>query len=139
METISGYMRFNPEMKYTIEEKALTTFNLHDNPDDAKPSKFSHRIVTWEDLAELCNAYLVSGDNLYVKGYWKARSWKTSDNQMRTINEFTARNVCLVLNGEYLDLGSLSEEKQEILDNRHYDYYTIPITEWLEKWQKGNN
>lgn len=94
METIKGTIDTEIEMRFTSNGKALTTLELVDNP-EAKEPKLT-KVVVWEDLAELCYYKLQKCDRIYLKGYYKQRSWQRPDGSTGTVTEFTARDIWLV-------------------------------------------
>lgn len=93
METIKGYLRYEPDMKFTVNGTAITKFNLYDKSSYEGRYTTQMRVIAWEDLAEICARILQVDDFVYVKGYWKTRSWQTPEGETRTIEELTAKQV----------------------------------------------
>ena len=102
METIKGFIRYEPEMRFTTNGIAITNFLLYDTKEGEYQTK--HRIVTWELLAETCDRLLQIDDEIFVKGYWKERSWTKTDGEIKTIKEFTAKQAWLFKDSKFLDI-----------------------------------
>ena len=96
---IIGNLGADPEMRYTANGAAVTTFNVATNEswtDQAGERKertewFS--VVTWNRLAETCAQYLVKGRQVYVEGRLQTRSWDAQDGQKRYRTEVIADTV----------------------------------------------
>ncbi|HMA37536.1 MAG TPA: single-stranded DNA-binding protein [Chloroflexia bacterium] len=84
-----------PEMKYTANGKAVTTFSVAVD----RPSRNGHaetdwfRVVAWEGLAEACNQYLEQGSKVFVEGRLQTRSWEGQDGQKHYATEVVAEDV----------------------------------------------
>lgn len=111
METLKGYVRYAPEMRFTVNGKAITTFTIYDTPSTTDKFKLKSKIVTWEELAEKCNWLIQLDEEIYVKGYWKTRSWQNRDNKTITTKEFTAAQIWLSRNNKPIDIMSVVEEE----------------------------
>ena len=68
--TIVGNLGKDPEMKYTTDGKAVTTFSVAAS--NRKDETVWFRVSTWEKLAETCNQYLHKGSKVLVEGALKA-------------------------------------------------------------------
>ena len=68
--TIVGNLGKDPEMKYTTDGKAVTTFSVAAS--NRKDETVWFRVSTWEKLAETCNQYLHKGSKVLVEGVLKA-------------------------------------------------------------------
>jgi single-strand DNA-binding protein len=67
--TIVGNLGKDPEMKYTTDGKAVTTFSVAAS--NRKDETTWFRVSTWEKLAETCNQYLHKGSKVLVEGALK--------------------------------------------------------------------
>lgn len=67
--TIVGNLGKDPEMKYTTDGKAVTTFSVAAS--NRKDETVWFRVSTWEKLAETCNQYLHKGSKVLVEGALK--------------------------------------------------------------------
>ena len=78
---IIGNLGADPEMRYTANGSAVTTFRVatsrrfsgQDGQQREETEWFS--VVTWNRLAETCAQYLVKGRTVYVEGRLQTRSW----------------------------------------------------------------
>ena len=66
---ICGNLGKDPEMKYTTDGKAVTTFSVAAS--NRKDETTWFRVSTWEKLAETCNQYLHKGSKVLVEGALK--------------------------------------------------------------------
>lgn len=94
-----GNVGKDPEMRYTANGKAVTTFTIACNrtfnsPDGERREETDwFDIVTWEKLAELCSQFLQKGRQAYVEGRLHTRSWEGQDGQKRYRTEVVANAV----------------------------------------------
>jgi single-strand DNA-binding protein len=91
-----GNLGSDPEMRYTPDGKAVTTFRMATNRKytttggETREETDWFRITVWGKQAEQCNQFLRKGRRVYVDGRFHARSWEGQDGQMRTSLEVTA-------------------------------------------------
>ena len=94
-----GNLGSDPEMRYTPNGKAVTSFNIATNrryttsAGENKEETDWFRVSVWGKQAEQCNQFLSKGKQAYVEGRLHARSWEGQDGQMRTSLEVTAERV----------------------------------------------
>ncbi|MCJ7575818.1 MAG: single-stranded DNA-binding protein [Dehalococcoidia bacterium] len=94
-----GNLGSDPEMRYTPNGKAVTSFNIATNrryttsAGENKEETDWFRVSVWGKQAEQCNQFLSKGKQVYVEGRLHARSWEGQDGQMRTSLEVTAERV----------------------------------------------
>jgi single-strand DNA-binding protein len=94
-----GNVGKDPEMRYTANGNAVTTFSLACNRSFASPEGERREetdwfeIVTWNKLAELCSQFLQKGRQAYVEGRLHTRSWEGPDGQKRYRTEVVAQTV----------------------------------------------
>jgi single-strand DNA-binding protein len=94
-----GNLGSDPEMRYTPNGKAVTSFNMATNrryttsAGENKEETDWFRVSVWGKQAEQCNQFLSKGKQVYVEGRLHARSWEGQDGQMRTSLEVTAERV----------------------------------------------
>ena len=67
--TIVGNLGKEPEMKYTTDGKAVTTFSVAAS--NRKDETTWFRVSTWDKQAETCNQYLHKGSKVLVEGRLK--------------------------------------------------------------------
>ena len=91
---IIGNLGKEPEMRYTANGKARTTFSVAVNRRSGEKEDTDwFNVVTWEKTAESCAEHLVKGQQVYVEGRLQTRKWEGSDGAMRYITEVIAQNV----------------------------------------------
>jgi single-strand DNA-binding protein len=94
-----GNLGSDPEMRYTPNGKAVTSFNIATNRrystsgGESKEETDWFRVSVWGKQAEQCNQSLSKGKQVYVEGRLHARSWEGQDGQMRTSLEVNAERV----------------------------------------------
>jgi len=94
-----GNLGSDPEMRYTPNGKAVTSFNVATNRryttsgGESKEETDWFRVSVWGKQAEQCNQFLSKGKQVYVEGRLHARSWEGQDGQMRTSLEVNAERV----------------------------------------------
>jgi single-strand DNA-binding protein len=94
-----GNVGTDPEMRYTANGSAVTTFRIACNrnfsgPDGERREETEwFNIVTWNKLAETCSQFLQKGRRAYVEGRLQTRSWEGQDGQRRYRTEVIAQTV----------------------------------------------
>ena len=96
---VIGNVGRDPEMRYTPNGSAVTSFSLAVNrrytPPNGEPQEETEwfDITAWNRLAETCNNYVTRGMKIYVEGRLRSRSWVGQDGQTRFRNEIVANTV----------------------------------------------
>jgi len=96
---IIGNLGADPEMRYTANGNAVTTFNVATNESwtdqqgERRERTEWFSVVTWNRLAETCAQYLIKGRQVYVEGRLQTRSWEGQDGQKRYRTEVIAETV----------------------------------------------
>ncbi|MFO7712324.1 MAG: single-stranded DNA-binding protein [Dehalococcoidia bacterium] len=94
-----GNVGGDPEMRYTPNGKAVTSFTVATNHRYSTASGETREETDWFSTSawgkqgEMCNQYLSKGRQVYVEGRLHARNWEAQDGQMRTSLEVTADRV----------------------------------------------
>ena len=90
---ICGNLGKDPEMKYTTDGKAVTTFSVAAS--NRKDETVWFRVSTWDKQAETCNQYLHKGSKVLVEGRLKAEPpvFQKKDGTWASSYEVTAENV----------------------------------------------
>jgi single-strand DNA-binding protein len=103
---VIGNLGADPEMRYTANGSAVTTFRVAVNESwtDRDGQRQEHtewfRIVTWNRLAETCAQYLTKGRQVYVEGRLRTRQWEDQQGQTRYMTELIADNVRFLGGGQ---------------------------------------
>ncbi|MEX2032728.1 MAG: single-stranded DNA-binding protein [Dehalococcoidia bacterium] len=96
---VIGHLGADPEMRYTANGSAVTTFSVassrtfNDASGERREETEWFRVVTWNRLAEICAQYLTKGRQVYVEGRIQTRSWEGQDGQKRYTTELVAQEV----------------------------------------------
>ena len=84
-------MTRDPEMRYTANGKAVTSFSVAVNMGKDQTEWFN--VVAWEKLAETCGQYLEKGKRVYCEGRLATRSWEAPDKTKKYRTELVAHQV----------------------------------------------
>jgi single-strand DNA-binding protein len=114
---ILGNMTKDPEMRYTPNGQAVTSFSVatnrkwkgRDGAADGEATEY-HDIVVWGKQAEAVTPMLKKGGPVFVEGRLQTRSWEGQDGVKRYKTEIVADNV-IVLNSR--SGGSMSPANAE--------------------------
>jgi single-strand DNA-binding protein len=96
---IIGNVGADPEMRYTANGKAVTSFRVAANRSFTTPEGERREetewfaVVAWQKLAEQCSQYLQKGRRVYVEGRLRTHSWDAPDGQRRYRTEVIADRV----------------------------------------------
>lgn len=108
-----GNLGKDPEMRYTANGSAVTTFTLAVNrsygaEEGRKEETEWFTVVTWNKLAELLGQHLQKGRKVFVEGRLTTRSWDGPDGQKRYRTEVVANQVLFLDRAQaagYPDMG----------------------------------
>lgn len=96
---IIGNLTRDPELRYTPNGKAVTSFGIATNRrwttaggEQQEQTEF-HDVVAWGKLAEIANQILHKGNKAYIEGRLQTRSWESQDGQKRQRTEIIAENI----------------------------------------------
>jgi len=96
---VIGNLGADPEMRYTADGNALTSFRVaasrnYTSPDGERREETEwFSVVAWRKLAEQCSQFLQKGRRVYVEGRLRTRSWDAPDGQKRYRTEVVADRV----------------------------------------------
>lgn len=99
---LTGHLGADPEMRYTSQGSAVTTFRVASNRTWKDREGGSHeetewfRVVAWDKLGEICNSYLTKGTRVYVEGRLQTRKWTDRDGQERYTTEVVAQDMIIL-------------------------------------------
>jgi single-strand DNA-binding protein len=99
---LTGHLGADPEMRYTAQGSAVTTFRVASNRTWKDRDGGTHedtewfRIVAWDKLGEICNTYLTKGTRVYVEGRLQTRKWTDRDGQDRYTTEVVAQDMIIL-------------------------------------------
>jgi len=95
---IIGYLGRDPEMRYTPNGSAVTSFSVGvsrqwTGQNGLQKETEWFNVETWNKLAEICNQSLAKGRLVYVEGRLRTRSWDGNDGQKKYRTELVAQTV----------------------------------------------
>jgi single-strand DNA-binding protein len=99
---MTGRLGADPEMRFTPQGYAVTTFRVASNRTWRSADGAMHeetewfRVVAWNKLAEVCNQYLAKGARVYVEGRLQTRQWQDQDGQTRYSTEVIASDMIML-------------------------------------------
>lgn len=99
---ITGRLGASPEMRYTAQGSAITTFRVASNRSWRNTEGETHeetewfRVVAWDRLAEVCNEWLDKGVRVYVEGRLQTRQWQNQEGQRRSMTEVVASDLIIL-------------------------------------------
>ena len=99
---VIGNLGRDPEMRYTPEGQALTSFSLAATRtwtsanDGRRDSTEWFNVVSWGSLAEICNQYLTKGRRVYVEGELRTRGWQQPDGKKLFRTELVASEMIML-------------------------------------------
>jgi single-strand DNA-binding protein len=102
---VIGHLGRDPEMRYTPSGRPVTTFSVAtsrtwfsaDGERNEETEWFN--VVSWGNLAEICNQHLHRGQQVYVEGRLQTRSWDDSEGKKRSTTELVAREMIMLGDG----------------------------------------
>lgn len=101
---IIGGLSSDPEMRYTPSGKPVTSFSVavtrgwRTSDGERREATEWFNVVSWGNLAEICNQYLHKGSQVYIEGRLQTRSWEDSEGVRHFRTELVA-NEMIILDG----------------------------------------
>lgn len=114
---IIGHLGKDPEMRYTPSGRAVTTFNVAvsrswNSSDGERRSETEwFKIVSWGNLAEICNKYLTKGQQVYIEGRLQTRRWEDKEGNPRKSVEVVANEMTML--GDRRDKGQSNDSYED--------------------------
>jgi len=113
---VIGHLGRDPEMKYTPDGKAVTTFSVASSrkyktaAGEQKEDTEWFNVSAWGKLAEICNQYLSKGKQAYVEGRLKTRSYETQSGEKRFSLDVSCSEIQFLGGGQ----GQGSEDRESV-------------------------
>lgn len=107
-----GNLGTDPEMRYTANGSAVTTFRLavsrsFGGDGERREETEWFTVVSWNKLAELLGQHLQKGRKVFVEGRLASRSWDGPDGQKRYRTEVVANQVLFLDRPQGATLGEV--------------------------------
>jgi single-strand DNA-binding protein len=99
---VIGNIGRDPEMRYTPSGKPVTSFSLASSRSWTAPNGERREetewfnVVTWGNLAEICNQKLFKSQQVYVEGRLQTRSWEDDRGQRHFRTEVVANEMIIL-------------------------------------------
>jgi single-strand DNA-binding protein len=99
---IIGRLGRDPEMRYTPSGRPVTNFSVatsrswNTSDGERRTETEWFNIVAWGSLAEICNQYLVKGQQVYIDGRLQSRSWDDAEGKRHTSVEIIATEMIML-------------------------------------------
>lgn len=119
----------NLESGAKVANFTLATSETYKNRDGQKVTQTEwHNIVLWRGLAEIAEKYLRKGNQVFIEGKIRSRSWDDKDGNKRYITEIMGDNLTMLggrrdnddkapaeaTNGENTPDADVSDEKDDL-------------------------
>ncbi len=101
---IIGNLGRDPEMRYTPGGKPVTSFSLASSrmwvaADGQRREETEwFNVVTWGNLAEICQQHLAKGQQVYIEGRLQTRGWEDESGQRHFRTEVVANEMIILGN-----------------------------------------
>ena len=121
-----GNVGRDPEMKYTPNGQAVTSFSVASNHKYKTSSGEQREEVEWFNcqawgkLAEITNEHLHKGSQVYIEGRLKSRTYQTQGGETRFSNDVTISQVQFLggrSDGQRASQGGAGEESDTYDDS----------------------
>jgi len=98
---IIGNLTRDPEMRYTPQGHAVTSFGVATNREwtvngERKEATEFHNVVAWGKLAELCSQLLAKGRKVYIEGRLQTRTWDDQNGMRHYKTEIVADDMVIL-------------------------------------------
>ena len=124
-----GNLGKDPEVRHLENGTAVANFSMATsesykdrNSGERKTVTEWHNIVLWRGLAEIAEKYLKKGDQVYIEGKLRTRSWEDKDGNTRYTTEVVGDNMTMLGSR-----GSSAEKDTEVVGSA--DAETAPANE----------
>ena len=133
-----GNIGRDPDLRQTEKGSAISTFSLATNTtwvdregERAERTEW-HNVVTWNRLAEICHQIIRKGDQIYIEGRLRTRSWTDEKGEHHHRTEIIAEQM-IKLSRRPGETAEHELEQEHIADAQaarggtHYSASTTPL------------
>lgn len=116
---IIGRLGRDPEMRYTPSGRPVTNFSVATSRNwttsngERRTETEWFNIVAWSNLAEICNQYLVKGQQVYIEGRLQTRHWDDDNGKRHSSVEIVANEMIMLGKRRTSDDESGEDENEE--------------------------
>jgi len=113
---IIGRLGRDPEMRYTPSGRPVTNFsvatsrNWTTSDGERRTETEWFNVVAWSNLAEICNEYLVKGQQVYIEGRLQTRHWEDDNGKHHSSVEIVANEMIML--GKRRSLGDAPNQDE---------------------------
>jgi single-strand DNA-binding protein len=99
---IIGNLGADPELRTTTSGARVANLSVatsrrwNDRQGQPQEKTEWHKVIFWENLAEVCEKYLKRGDRVYVEGSIEYRQYEDKEGQTRYITEIRGREMIML-------------------------------------------
>lgn len=99
---IIGNLGADPELRTTTGGARVANLSVatsrrwNDRQGQEQEKTEWHKVIFWENLAEVCEKYLKRGDRVYVEGSIEYRQYEDKEGQTRYITEIRGREMIML-------------------------------------------
>lgn len=100
--TLIGHLGRDPELRHTksgipVATLSLATTETWNDKDGKKQERTEwHRIVLWDQLAEIADKYLAKGRQIYIEGSLTTRVWEDKEHNKRYTTEIRGDQLIML-------------------------------------------
>jgi len=116
---IIGRLGRDPEMRYTPSGRPVTNFSVatsrswNTSDGERRTETEWFNIVAWGSLAEICNQYLIKGQQVYIEGRLQSRTWEDTEGKRHTSVEIIANEMIMLGERRSADEADLESQPDE--------------------------
>ena len=136
---LTGHLGADPEMRYTSQGSAVTTFRVASGRRWKSADGVDHddtewfRVVAWDKLGEICNQYLTKGTRVYVEGRLQTRKWQDKDGADRYSTEVIANDMIILSSRQDRPAGGAGEYDAPMEDDMPPPQPQRSAAHWQER------
>jgi single-strand DNA-binding protein len=99
---IIGNLGADPELRTTTSGARVANLSVatsrrwNDRQGQPQEKTEWHKVIFWENLAEVCEKYLKRGDRVYVEGSIEYRQYEDREGQTRYVTEIRGREMIML-------------------------------------------
>ncbi|MHA2428594.1 MAG: single-stranded DNA-binding protein [Candidatus Hermodarchaeia archaeon] len=116
---IIGRLGRDPELRYTPSGRPVTNFSVATSRNwttsngERRTETEWFNVVAWSNLAEICNQYLVKGQQVYIEGRLQTRHWDDDNGKRHSSVEIVANEMIMLGKRRTSDDESGEDENEE--------------------------
>jgi len=136
-----GNIGRDPDLRQTESGSAISTFSMATNTswvnrDGVRNERTEwHNIVTWNRLAEICHQIIHKGDQVYIEGRLRTRTWEDESGERRHKTEIIAEQMIKLSRRTSVE-GAESDLEQAQQDNEDTDNTSTSESQQLSESKK---